>query len=268
MRIDSRRRWFPDLGALLRGRQLILLLSRRDITVRYRQTVLGTIWIFAGPLVSAGLFTFVFGRVADLPSDGFPYFAFSYAGLLGWNLFSNTMSTATTSLTGNAALITKIYFPRLILPLSTLLSTLINTAISFGIMLVLLQVYDIGFSLRLLVLPAWLLLAIVLATGVGLVLAAIAVSYRDVAYITPIFTSVLLYLSPVAYSTNAVPEELRRFYLFNPLTTVVEGCRWSLLGRASLTPWAIVYTVVVALGVLLLGVALFTRLEATFADVI
>ena len=268
LRIDSRRRWFPDLRAVLRAKQLILLLSRRDITVKYRQTVLGSAWIFAGPLVSAGLFTFVFGRVADLPSEGFPYFVFSYAGLLGWNLFSNTLSSVTSSLTNNAALLSKIYFPRLVLPLSTVLSTLVNTAISFGVMLALIQAYDIGFTARLLMLPAWLLLAMVLAMGIGLVLAAAAVSYRDISYMTPIFTSLFLYLSPVAYSTDAVPHELRVFYLFNPLTTIVEGCRWSLLGGASQPTWAIVYTIALALGALIVGMALFTRLESSFADVI
>lgn len=268
LRIDSRRRWFPDLGPLVRARQIVLLLSRRDITVKYRQTVLGTVWIFAGPLVSAGLFTFVFGRVAKLPSDGVPYFAFSYAGLLGWSAFSSTMTRASTSLTSNSALITKIYFPRLVLPFSTVFSTLIDAAISLGIMLVLLWAYGIGLTLRMLVLPAWLLLAIVLAMGIGLVLTAASVSFRDVNYLTPIFTSLLLYLSPVAYSSSAVPPELRHLYLFNPLTTIVEGCRWSLLGHGTLSPLAIVYTAVLSLGALIVGLALFTRLESNFADVI
>jgi len=268
LRIDSRRRWFPDLGELLRYKRLIVLLSRRDITVRYRQTVLGTVWIFTGPLVTAGLFSFVFGRVAELPSGGVPYFAFSYAGLLGWNLFSTTLSNASTSLNANSALISKIYFPRLVVPLSTVPSTLLNTVISFGVMLVLLLTYDIGFSLRLLVLPVWLLLAIVLATGIGLVLTAVAVSYRDINYLTPVFTSLLLYVSPVAYSVEAVPANLRNLYLFNPLTTIVEGCRWSLLGGGSLSTWAIAYTVALTLGALTVGLALFARLESNFADVI
>lgn len=236
--------------------------------MKYRQTVLGTLYIFTGPLVSAGLFTFVFGRVADLPSDGLPYFAFSYAGLLGWNLFSATLSNASTSLTTNGALISKIYFPRLVLPFATVLTTLVNTVISFGVMLGLLLFYDIGFSLRLLLLPAWLLLAIALAMGIGLVLAAIAVSYRDVNYVTPLFTSILLYLSPVAYSTDAVPSGLRGLYLLNPLTTIVEGCRWSLLGTADLPTWTIVYTLALTLATLAAGLAMFARLESRFADVI
>jgi lipopolysaccharide transport system permease protein len=268
LRIDSRPRWFPDLGALRRARQLLLVLSRRNITVKYRQTVLGTAWLFGGPLVSAGLFTFVFGRVAKLPSDGVPYFAFSYAGLLGWNFFSTILSAVATSLSSNEGLISKIYFPRLVLPLSTTASTLVNTAISFGIMLALLVIYHIGFTLHLLVLPFWLLLAMMFAMGIGLVLAAGSVSYRDVNYVTPMFTQLFLYLSPVAYGLTAVPAELRGWYLLNPLTTIIEGCRWSLLGSASLSGWAIAYTVVLAVSILAGGLAIFARLESSFADVI
>lgn len=268
LRIDSRRRWFPNLKALFRARQLLVLLSRREITVRYRQTVLGTIWIFTGPLVSAGLFTFVFGRVAKLPTDGVPYFAFSYAGLVGWNLFSETLLGASKSLTSNSSLVTKIFFPRLSLPLSQLATTLINTGISFGVMVFLLLVYDIGFSLHLLLLPVWLLLAIVMAMGIGFALTAISALYRDVNYLTPVFIPLLLYLTPVAYSSSAVPPELRTAYLLNPIATIVDGFRWSLLGHAELSPWAIVYTVVVAFGSMIAGLMIFARLEGKFADVI
>jgi lipopolysaccharide transport system permease protein len=268
VRIDSQRHWFPDLFDVLRYRHLIYLLSRRDITVRYRQTVLGMVWIFAGPLVSAGLFSFVFGRVADLPSGGVPYFVFSYAGLLAWNLFSGVLSGTSGSVVSNSALLTKIYFPRLVFPLCTLAWALFNTVVSFGVMLVLLVVYGIGFSLQLLLLPFWLLLAIMLALALGLVLSASSVWYRDVGYATPILTSLLLYISPVAYSIDAVPSDLRNLFLLNPLTTVVEGCRWSLLGQASLSAWAIVYTVAVAVIGLVVGTAVFTRLESGFTDVI
>jgi lipopolysaccharide transport system permease protein len=268
IRIDSRRRWFPDLQQLFHYRQLILLLGRRDITVRYRQTVLGTIWIFAGTLVTAGLFSFVFGNVANLPSGGVPYFAFSYAGLLAWNLFSSTLSNASTSLNPNSALISKIYFPRLVLPLSTLASTLLTTVISFAVMVVILFAYGINITPQILLLPVWLALALVLAMGISLALTALSVSYRDVNYITPVLTSLLLYLSPVAYSLDAVPAKLRDFILLNPLSTIVEGTRWSVLGSGSLTGWAVVYTVVLTVGALVGGLAIFARLESSFADVI
>jgi lipopolysaccharide transport system permease protein len=210
----------------------------------------------------------VFGRVANLPSGGVPYFAFSYAGLLGWGLFSTVLSSVSSCLGSNEALITKIYFPRLVLPLSTMASALINTVISLGVMAALLVIYHIGFTLKLLVLPVWLLLATMLAMGIGIALSSAAVSYRDVNYVTPMFTQLLLYLSPVAYGLEAVPPELRTAYLFNPFTTIVEGCRWSLLGQGSLTGWAIVYTVVLAFGLLAAGLAIFARLESSFADVI
>ena len=245
-----------------------MVLARRDITVKYRQTVLGTVWIFGGPLVSAGLFTFVFGRVANLSSGGVPYFAFSYAGLLGWNLFSNLLTSSSQALTNNSTLIGKIYFPRLVLPLSTGGSVLINTAISFVVMLVLLFIYRLGISVQILLLPAWLLLAVMLAVGIGLAVGAIAVTYRDVNYVVPMFTQLLLYLSPVAYGLDAVPKELRKIYLLNPFTTIVEGCRWSLLQHADLTGWAIVYTVILSVVVLMAGLVVFARLESSFADVI
>jgi lipopolysaccharide transport system permease protein len=268
IRIDSRRRWLPDLRAVVRARQLLFLLNRRDITVRYRQTVLGAIWIVVSPLLSAGLFTFVFGRVAKLPSDGLPYFAFSYAGLLGWNLFSDTLLSGSRSLVGNSNLITKIYFPRLVLPISTMASTLVNTGISFVVMLVILFAYRIPLTINLLVLPVWLMLAIALGVGIGLVLTSVSVTYRDVNYVTPALMPLLLYVTPVAYSVNAVPANLRGFYLLNPLATIVEGCRWSLLGSGYLVPAAIVYTFVVTAASLVIGLIVFTRLEWGFADVI
>ena len=266
-RIDSRRRWFPDLGEPLHARQLLVLLSRRDITVKYRQTVLGALWIFVSPVLSAGLFTFVFGQVADLESDGVPYFAFSYAGLVGWNLFADTMTGASRSLTANAGLITKIYFPRLVLPFSTVASALINAGVSLCVMLVLLVAYDIGVSFNLLLLPVWLALSIALAMGIGLVLTSISVAYRDINYLTPAIIPLLLYLTPVAYSVNEVPDNLRTLYRLNPAATIVEGCRWSLLGQGDLTAWAIGYTVAVTLAALALGMMLFARLEWSFADV-
>jgi lipopolysaccharide transport system permease protein len=268
-RIDNRGRWLPDLQELLRYRRLIGLLGRRDITVRYRQTVLGTLWIFVGPLVSAGLFTFVFGRVADLSSGEVPYFVLSYAGLFTWNLFSGTLTPASTSITGNSALITKIYFPRLVIPLSTLASTLLNTAISFGVMLALIAVAGVGISIQIVLLPVWLLLAIALAMGIGLSFTAVSVWHRDINYLTPLFTQFLLFLSPVAYSLDAVPKNLRDVYLLNPLAAIVEGARWSLLDGSDLPPaWAIGYSVVFALSALFAGLAIFSRSERGFADAI
>ena len=269
IRIDDRRRSFPDLRELLRYRELIVLLGRRDITVRYRQTILGTTWIFAGPIVSAGLFSFVFGRIASLPSGGVSYFVFSYAGLLTWNVFLNTLNGASSSLTGNSALITKIYFPRLVIPISALASVVINATISFGVMLVLIVFGDVGTNWHIVFLPVWLVLASVLAMGIGLLIAATSVWYRDVNYLTPLLTQLLLFLSPVAYSVAAVPADIRNLYLLNPLATLLELTRWSLLGESYVPPtWAIAYSVGWCLVAILLGVHIFTRRERGFADVV
>ena len=268
-RIDNQRRWFPNMAEFIQYRHLTVMLGRRDITVRYRQTVLGTLWIFTGPLVSAGLFSLVFGRVASLPSDGVPYFVFSYAGLLTWSLFSGILSSISTSVASSSALITKVYFPRLVVPFATLPSTLLNTAISFVVMLVLLAISGVGFSLQILVLPVWLLLAMALSIGLGLIFTSAAVWYRDVNYLTPLLIQLLLFLSPVAYSLAAVPDSLHTLYLLNPLTTVEEGTRWSLLGGSALPPaWAIVYSFVVTTVTLVVGLAVFARSERGFADVV
>jgi lipopolysaccharide transport system permease protein len=269
LRIDSRRHRFPDLRELFEYLPLAFLLGRRDITTRYRQTVLGTVWIFAGALVTAGLFSFVFGRVAKLPSDGYPYFVFSYSGLLVWNLYSMVLSSTAGSLNTNGTLISKIYFPRLVLPLSTLASNLLNLLISFGILVVLLFVFGIGISWHMVLLPVWLLLGLMLGLGAGLILASFSGAYRDIGYMTPVLTSILLYLSPVAYSISAVPEDLRNLYLLNPIATVIEGCRWSALGRDYLPPaWAMAYSVVFAVVLLIAGMSLFAYRESHFADVI
>ena len=269
LRIDSRRRRFPDVPEVLDYLPLALLLGRRDITTRYRQTVLGTVWIFAGALVTAGLFSFVFGRVAKLPSDGYPYFIFSYSGLLVWNLYANVLSSVSGSLNQNGTLISKIYFPRLILPLSTLAASLLNLLISFGVLVVLLVAFGVGFTWHLLLLPVWLLLGLMLGLGAGLLLTSFSVAYRDIGYMTPVLTSILLYLSPVAYSISAVPDDLRNLYLLNPIATVIEGCRWSALGRDYLPPaWAFVYSVAFTLVLLTVGLSVFAYRESHFADVI
>jgi len=269
VRIDGRRRWFPDLSELFAYRHLVVLLGRRDITTRYRQTVLGTVWIFTGPLVSAGLFSFVFGRVANLPSQGVPYFVFSYAGLLAWNLFAGVLSGSSSSVTSSAALISKIYFPRLVIPLYSVVNSLVTLVISFAILLVLLIISGVGFSAQFVLFPIWLCMGAALGMGLALTFTSASVWYRDVNYLTPLITQLLLFLSPVAYSIQAVPANLRDLYLLNPLSTIVEGARWSLLGTSYLPPaWAIAYSLALTVLALVGGLVVFTRFEGGFADVI
>ena len=196
---------------------------------------LGSIWLVVSPVISAGLLSFVFGRVAHLSSGGVPYFAFTFAGLLAWNLFSSSVTGASSSLVSNSNLFTRIYFPRMLLPLSAMAPNLVNTGISCGVMFVLLVAYKIGFSFRLLLLPVWLGLAFLLSVGVSLMLSSLAVLRRDVQYATQVVMPLLLFVTPVAYSVAAVPAGLRTIYLLNPMATIVEGCRWSLVGTDS--PW-------------------------------
>ncbi len=271
LRIDSRRRSFPDLGAVLRSRQLLFLLCRRNITVMYRQTALGSIWLVVSPVISAGLLSFVFGRVAHLSSGGVPYFPFTFAGLLAYNLFSNSVTGAAGSLVSNSTLFTRIYFPRLILPLSAMAPNLVNTGISCVVMFFLLVAYKLGFSFRLLLLPLWLGLAFLLSVGVSLMLSSMAVLRRDVGYATQVVMPLLLFVTPVAYSVAAVPPDLRTIYLLNPLATIVEGCRWSLVGQTHLgivSMWAVAYTIAITFFVLIAGLVVFARLEWKFADVV
>lgn len=268
LRIDSRRRWFPDLREVLGARQLLLLLCKRDLTVMYRQTVLGAGWIFVSSLLSAGLFTFVFGRVAHVSSNGVPYFAFSYAGLLVWNLFAQTLNGASRSMVSNSNLITRIYFPRLVLALSQMASTLLNVVVSFAVMVVLIVIYHIGFSPRMFLVPAWLLLAVLLSIGVGLILTSIAVLYRDVQFVTQAIIPLLLFLTPVAYSTSAVPKSVQTLYQVNPIATIVEGCRWSLVGHTELSLWAVGTAIGLTLAAFVAGLIVFARLEWKFADVV
>jgi len=257
-----------DLRQLWRYRDLLATLGSRDITLRYRQTVLGAFWVVAQPLMAAGIFSFVFGKVARLPSDGIPYFLFSYAGLLSWSAFSNTLGKVSLSLVGNSHLISKVYFPRLILPLSTLYSTLVDFAVAFAMMLVLLAVNHVPISPRLLLLPVWMSLILMLAMGVGLYVSALMVSYRDVQHILPVMVQLLLYASPVAYSISVVPEHLRAFYHLNPLSGLLEAFRWSLLGSGVISPWALAYSSFVSIAMLGLGAFAFKRMERLFSDVI
>ena len=268
IRIDSLPRWFPDFGDRRHTRQLLALLCRRDVTVKYRQTVLGVIWVFISPLLAAGLFTFVFGNIAQLSSDGVPYFAFSYAGLLAWNVFSDTLTGASKSLGSNSALITKVYFPRFILPLAATTSALINLAISFVVLLVVLLAIGLGIPATILLLPIWLVLALALALGLGMMLTSIAVAYRDVNHLTSVVVPMLLYLTPVAYATSEVPEHLQTLYRLNPLVGIVEGCRFSVLGTADLPAWSIAYSAGFTLVSVIVGLIVFARLERNFADVV
>lgn len=258
-----------NLRELWDYRDLMITIAVRDVKLRYRQTALGAIWVILQPLMAAGIFSFVFGSVAKLKGDGgVPYFLFAYAGLLGWNLFSSALQRANGSLLGNSQLVSKVYFPRLALPLASIVATLLDFAVALTMLAVLLPLNHILPTWNLLMLPFWLLLILLLALGIGLFTASLMVSYRDVAYVVPVLISFLQFASPVAYATSAIPAYLRGWYLLNPIATLVEGLRWSLLGQATLTREGIVCTIVCALTAFIGGAFAFKRMERRFADVI
>jgi lipopolysaccharide transport system permease protein len=257
-----------NLRELWQFRDLLLAFAQRDVKLRYRQTALGVVWVILQPLLAAGIFSFVFGKVAKLPSDGLPYFVFSYAGLLGWNAFSATLTKVSGCLLQNSNLVSKVYFPRMVLPLSTVFSTLIDFGVAFAMMAVMMAIYHVALTPGILLLPVWLALLVMLALGCGLYAAALTVSYRDVQYMLPVLTQLLLYAAPVAYAISKVPEHLRAIYLLNPIAGLIMAFRWSLLGTGRLDAGATAYAVLVTIAVFAGGAFSFKKMERKFADVI
>ncbi|MFQ3588412.1 MAG: ABC transporter permease [Fimbriimonadaceae bacterium] len=258
-----------DLREVWKYRDLLMTFVRRDITLRYRQTVLGVAWVLLQPLLGAGIFTVVFGLIARLPApEGVPYFLLSYSGLLGWNLFNQSVTRITTSLTGNANLISKIYFPRLILPISNLGSILLDFLVAGALMAAMLAVYRIAPAWTLALVPLAIVVLLLTALGIGLWLAALQVSYRDVGHVTPVLLNLVLYATPVAYSLDAVPNAVRAFVVLNPLTGAIETIRIGLLGQSDV-PWNL-FAVSAAFGLAMfvVGAFQFKRMEHRFADVI
>lgn len=267
--ITPPRRWaVVNLREVWAFRDLLTRFAIRDLKLRYRQTALGVVWVVLQPLIAAGVFSFVFGRVADLPSDGVPYFVFAYAGMLGWNLFSACLGKISGSLVGNAGLISKIYFPRLVLPLSTLGSTFVDFGVALVMMAAILVVGGVTPGLALITLPVWVALAALLGSGIGLVAAALMVSYRDVGYVLPVLTQILLYASPVAYAVSAVPDSALAWFRLNPLTGMLEGFRWALLDSPAPPTWVMAWSAGCAVVLFVVGATVFARMERRFADVI
>jgi lipopolysaccharide transport system permease protein len=262
-----------DLQELWNFRDLLISFAWRDIRVRYRQTFLGAIWVVLQPLMGAVVFSIVFHTVAHLPEPiGVPYFFISYTGLLSWSLFSNTLTKSSNSLVNNAHLLSKVYFPRLFLPLSTVLSCALDCAVSLLAVIVAMLATGMMPSPHLILLPIWLLLLVLLATGIGLHVGALMVPYRDVQHILPVFMQLLLYASPVGYSLSQalaqVPYEWHLFFYANPLSCLIEACRWSLLGHGHLPGIPLLYSALFALVFFLTGLVSFRSLERKFADVI
>lgn len=261
--------WFNlRLKEFWRFRELLYFLVWRDIKVRYKQTILGVAWVVIQPVVTMIIFSIVFGHLAKLPSDGIPYPIFSYTALLPWQLFSRALSDASTSLVNNQQFVTKIYFPRLFLPVSSVLSGLVDFFIALIILFGMMWFYDIPFSARALVLPFLILFTILISLAVALWLSSINVKYRDVKYTLPFLVQVWLYATPVVYSSTLVPEKWRIIYGLNPMAGVIEGFRWALLGQQSELGPMIGVSVLVVVLMLFGGLIYFQRMEPFFSDVI
>jgi len=249
-------------------RELLYFLIWRDIKVRYKQTVLGALWAILQPILTMVVFSFIFGQLANFPSDNIPYPIFIFAALLPWQLFVYAISQSGNSLIANQNLITKVYFPRLIIPISAALSGLVDFGISFLVLLLMMIFYHIPLTLKILVLPFFILLAIMTAFAVGLWLSALNVKYRDVRYVIPFLTQLWFFITPVAYANSLIPNQWRALYALNPMVGVVEGFRWSLLGKSTglgLFFWISVLMVII---LLITGLFYFKRLEKSFADIV
>ena len=257
-----------DLHEIFRYHDLLWTLTDRDIKVRYKQTVLGVAWVVLQPLIASLIFAFVFGIVAGLSSNGRPYVLFAFAGLTAWSTFANVLTRASGSLVSNAHIITKVYFPRLLLPLSAAASTLVDLLVSLGVMGLMMAGYGIWPGLPVLLLPVWILVLIMMALGLGMMTGALMVRYRDISHVVPVALQLGIYASPVAWATEAVPEKYRWFVQLNPLCGLIEAFRWSLLGQSTLHLHWLAYSVVTSVLVFWLGAVVFKRLEQDFADVI
>jgi lipopolysaccharide transport system permease protein len=269
VRLRPTRGWVSlRLGDLWAYRELVFFLTWRDIKVRYKQTVLGAAWAVLQPLLTMLVFSLFFGRLAGIGSDGVPYPLFVFAALVPWTFFSNGLTQASTSLVSNANLITKVYFPRLIAPIATVLAGIVDFVLAFLVLLVLMAFYGVAPTGKVVWLPLFLLLAVVTSLGVGLWLSAMNVLFRDVRYTIPFLTQFWLFATPIAYPSSMLSEPFRTIYGLNPMVGVVEGFRWSLIGTNTAPGGLIAVSSVVALALLITGAFYFRRMERTFADLV
>lgn len=249
-------------------RELLYFLAWRDIKVRYKQTVLGAAWAILQPVLTMVVFSVVFGRLLQAPSDGIPYPIFTFCALLPWQLFAHALTQSSNSLVANERLITKVYFPRLVIPISAILAGLVDFGIAFVVLLGMMLYYGIVPTAAIVTLPLFLLLAVATALAVGLWLSALNVQYRDVRHTIPFLTQIWLFATPVAYASSLIPEPWRAWYGLNPMAGVVEGFRWALLGQTG-SPGSLVLVSAFVVTVLLVGgLVYFRRMEKQFADMV
>ena len=260
--------WDLNLKELWQYREMLYFLVWRDVKVRYKQTAIGAAWAILQPLLTMMIFTLIFSYFAQMPSDGLPYSLFAYAGLLPWTYFSQAMGHCSNSVVHEGALISKVYFPRLIIPLAAVIPPLVDFFLSFLILLCLMAWFGIGPSWGMLALPAFLLFAVLTALAVGLWLSALNVKYRDINYTLPFLIQMWMFASPIVYPLSLVPEQWRLLYSLNPIAGIIEGFRWALLGHSTPNFSAIMVSALVVVGLLIGGLLYFRRTESIFADFI
>jgi len=270
LRIEPSRGWVSlKLRELWEYRELLYFLTWRDVKVRYKQTVLGAAWAIIQPFFTMVVFSLFFGNLAKIPSDGIPYPIFSYAALVPWTFFANGMGQSSNSLVGAANLIKKIYFPRLVIPISAVISGVVDFVLAFIVLLGMMLAYGIVPTINVIFLPLLLLLAFVTALGVGMWLSAMNVQFRDVRYTVPFLTQFWMFATPIAYPSSLIENDvLRTIYGINPMTGVIEGFRWALLNTDTAPGPTIVVSSLAAMALLVSGAFYFRRMEKTFADVV
>ena len=269
LRIEPSRGWVSlRLKELWQYRELLFFLAWRDVKVRYKQTGLGVAWAVLQPLLGMLVFTIFFGRLAKVPSDGIPYPLFSYSALLAWQLFAYSITESSNSVVGNERLITKVYFPRLVIPMASILAGLVDFGIAFVLVIGMMFYYGVHPGWGILSLPLFIVFELATALGVGLWLSALNVQYRDVRYIVPFLVQFWMFASPVVYSSTLVPARWRPLYGLNPMAGVVEGFRWALLGKQPAPGAMFAVSSIVVAGLLVSGLYYYRRMEKNFADLV
>jgi lipopolysaccharide transport system permease protein len=269
LRIRATKGWAAlNLHELWRYRDLLGILVERDIKLLYKQTALGVGWVVLQPLIAAFIFAIIFGRLAKLPSDGVPYLFFVFCGLTVWTYFSGALQRAGNSLVRNSQLVSKVYFPRLLIPLAHTLGALVDFVVMLVVLSVMMVIYRVSPSLRLAAIPGLLILMTFTATGIALWFSALSVKYRDTAYAVPYFLQVWMFASPVVYSAHIVPERWQIWFALNPAVGLIEGFRWAVMGRGVINVPILWITIAMSLLILLSGAYFFRRVERSFADII
>lgn len=257
-----------ELRELWHFRDLLVILTMRDVKLRYKQTALGVIWVILQPLIASLIFAIIFGRFANLPSNGIPYLLFVFAGLLPWNLFAGALQRAGNSLVGDSKLISKVYFPRMVIPIASTAAVLVDFVVALAVMFALLLLQGWPLTLNILAIPLLLVILLLISVGVSLFISALNVYYRDFMYALPFVVQVWMYASPVVYSGDLIPNLVKPFYAINPLVGIIDGFRWALLGTGDFPAIPLAISLVMGIALFVAGGLVFQRVEQNFADVV